>query len=72
MKPFRSEKLNKEIFWLTLLGLGSLLIWCTLALVANQDVIADDCLYDKERIGFFVSIAFFYILRISSGIKKAD
>ena len=56
MKLYRSEKLSKELFWFVLMGLVSFLIWCTLALIANQDVIVDDCLYDKERIGFFVTI----------------
>ena len=71
MKSFRSEILRKELFWFSLFGVGSFLIWCTLALIANQDVIADDCLYDKERIGFLVSVAFFYLMRISSGMKNA-
>ena len=72
MKPYRSKKLSKELFWFALMGLGSFLIWCALALIANQDIIADDCLYDKERIGFLVTIGFFYILRLSSGPKHAE
>ena len=59
------KKLTKELLWFIFTITGSFLFWCALALVVDQNIIVDECLYDKERNGFMITIVFVYFIRLS-------
>jgi hypothetical protein len=65
MKIFQ-EKLAKELLWFIFTITGSFLFWCALALIVEQNIIVDECLYDKERNGFMITIGFVYFIRINA------
>ena len=66
MKTFQKDKLPKEFLWFVLTVIGSFLFWCVLALIVNQNIIADEYLYDRERNGFLITIGIVYFIRLST------
>ena len=66
MSESQTNAVSKELWWLVLIVCSSLLIWCALALVVDQNLIVKECVYDKELIGFSASIGFFYLLRFTA------
>jgi hypothetical protein len=66
METFQKNKLSKELLWFVLTVIGSLLFWCALALIVNQNIIADEYLYDRERNGFLITIGIVYFVRLSA------
>lgn len=65
MKIFQ-EKLAKELLWFIFTVTGSFLFWCALALIVEQNIIVDECLYDKERNAFMITIGFVYFIRLNA------
>jgi hypothetical protein len=66
MKTFIKNTLHKELLWFLLTVIGSFLFWCGLALIVNQNIIVDECLYDRERNGFMITIGIVYFIRLSA------
>ena len=66
MKTFEKNKLHKELLWVALTLIGSFLFWCVLALIVNQNIIADEYVYDRERNGFLITIGIVYFIRLST------
>lgn len=71
---------DDEKFWLagelkffTLAVLVSFLFWFTLAIIIEQNIMAPDHIYLRERNAFFLTIVFFYFLRLSAWMtNKTD
>jgi len=59
-----NKRLGKELVFFSLTAVASFLFWLVLAMIVEQNIIAQECLYEKETSGFVVSIAFFYFIRL--------
>ena len=68
MKTFQS-KLRKELLWFICIVIGSLVFWCALALIMDQKIIIDECLYDREGKGFIMTTGFIYLIRLSAWVN---
>ena len=68
MKTFQS-KLRKELLWFIYIVIGSLVFWCALALIMDQKIIIDECLYDREGKGFIMTTGFIYLIRLSAWVN---
>ena len=62
------KRLGKELLFFSLTAVVSFLFWLVLAVIVEQNIIAQECLYKKETNGFVVSIAFFYFIRLITWI----
>ena len=60
------KKTTKELLWFITTVIGSFLLWCALALIMNQKIIIDECLYDREGKGFMITIGIVYLIRLSA------
>lgn len=58
--------LGRESKYLIITVLISSLFWAVLAFIIEQNITAPEYVYSRERNGFFLTIAFFYILRLST------
>ncbi len=70
-----SEKstLAGELKFLILAVLVSFLFWFSLAIIIEQSIIAPEHIYLRERNAFFLTIVFFYFLRLSAWVtNKTD
>ena len=65
MKIFQ-KKLTKELLWFIFIVIGSFLFWSALALIIDQKIILDECLYDKERNAFMMTIGVVYFIRLNA------
>ncbi len=68
MKTFQ-KKITKELLWFTISVIGSFLFWCALALIMDQKIILDECLYDREGQAFMMTIVFVYFIRLSAWVN---
>lgn len=68
MKTFQ-EKLTKELLWFIFTVAGSFMFWCALALIVDQKIIVDECLYDKEGKAFMITIGFVYFIRLNAWVN---
>ena len=68
MKTFQ-KKTTKELLWFTISVIGSFLFWCALALIMDQKIILDECLYDREGQAFMMTIVFVYFIRLSAWVN---
>ena len=64
--PMVFKRLGNELLFFALTVAVSLLFWFVLASFTEQCVIVKDCVYIKERNAFFVTVAFFYFVRLST------
>jgi hypothetical protein len=60
------KKLGKELFFFAFTVAISLLFWFILAMLTDQCVTVKHCVYIKEQNAFFVTVAFFYFVRLST------
>jgi hypothetical protein len=65
MKIFQ-KKLTKELLWFILTVMGSFLFWSALALIMDQKIILDECLYDREGNAFMMTIGVVYFIRLNA------
>jgi len=65
MKIFQ-KKLTKELLWFILTVMGSFLFWSALALIMDQKIILDECLYDREANAFMMTIGVVYFIRLNA------
>ncbi len=65
MKTFQ-KKLGKELLWFICTVIGSFVFWCALALVVDQQIIVDECLYDREGKAFMITIGLVYLIRLNA------
>ncbi len=63
------KKISKELLWFIISVTGSFLFWCALALITDQKIIIDECLYDREGKGFMITIGFVYLIRASAWVN---
>lgn len=68
MKIFQ-KKLTKELLWFIFTVIGSLLFWSALALIVDQKIILDECLYDREGNAFMMTIGVVYFIRLNGWIN---
>ncbi len=54
------------MLWFIFTVIGSFLFWCALALIVDQNIIADEFVYDRERNGFLITIGFVYFIRLNA------
>lgn len=54
------------MLWFIFTVIGSFLFWCALALIVDQNIIADELVYDRERNGFLITIGFVYFIRLNA------
>ena len=66
----KNDRFVEELRWFVLPVIISFLFWCLLALIVNQNIIIDECLYDKELNGFIMTVGFICFLRLSSWTIK--
>lgn len=67
MKTFQ-KKLTKELLWVIFTVIGSFLFWCGLALILDQKIIVDECLYDREGNAFMITIGLVYFIRLNAWV----
>ena len=60
----------KESLLFLFIVMGSLLFWFILAHIVEQNIILDECLYDRERYAFFITVGFIYFLRLNGRSSK--
>ncbi len=60
------KKLVKELLLLTLIGLGSFLFCCVLALVTEHKITVYEYLYAREKTVFMITIGLIYFIRLSA------
>ena len=65
MKIFQ-KKLTKELLWFIFTVIGSFLFWSALALIMDQKIILDECLYDREGNAFMMTIGVVYFIRLNA------
>jgi ABC-type sugar transport system permease subunit len=63
------KKITKELLWFTISVIGSFLFWCALALIVDQKIVLDECLYDREGKAFMMTIVFIYFIRLSARVN---
>jgi hypothetical protein len=68
MKTFQ-KKLIKELLWFIFTVIGSFMLWCAVALIVDQKIIVDECLYDREGKAFMITIGFVYLTRLSAWVN---
>ncbi len=69
----KKSGLAGELKFFILAVLVSLLFWFTLAIIIEQDIITTEHIYLRERNAFFLTIVFFYFLRLSAWMtNKTD
>jgi hypothetical protein len=68
MKTFQ-KKLRKELLWFIFTVIGSFMLWCAVALIVDQKIIVDECLYDREGKTFMITIGFVYLIRLSAWVN---
>ena len=66
----KNNKFVEELRWFVPSVIISFSIWCFLALIVNQNIILDECLYGRERDGFIMTIGFIYFMRLSAWLVK--
>ena len=64
------KKIFKELLLLVLIGIGSFLFCCIIALVAEQNVTAYEYLYAREKAAFMIAIGFIYLIRLSAWFTR--
>jgi hypothetical protein len=65
MKRFQ-RKLRKELLWFICIVVGSFVFWCALALILDQKIIVDECLYAREGKAFMMTIGLVYFIRLTA------
>lgn len=65
MKRFQN-KLTKELLWFIFTVAVSFLFWSALALILDQKIILDECLYDREAHAFMMTIGVVYFIRLTA------
>lgn len=68
MRTFQ-KKITKELLWVTISVIGTFLFWCALALIMDQKIIIDECLYDREGKASMMTIVFIYFIRLSAWVN---
>ena len=60
------KKAIREILLFACTGLVSFAFWCLVAVITEQHVITREYLYHKEGVGFLITMALIYFLRINA------
>ncbi len=71
-KIAEESALARELKFFILTVFVSFLLWVSLALIIEQNIIAPEHTYLRERNAFFLTIVFFYFLRLSAWITNKD
>jgi hypothetical protein len=58
------KKIAKEILVFVFIAVISFLAWNVLANVADQQIISEQCLYDKEKNAAIITVGAFYLIRV--------
>jgi len=66
------KALGRESKYFGFAVLVSLLFWIALAFIIEQDIIAQEYLYSRERNGFILTVAFLYIIRFSIWMSSRE
>ena len=61
---YLKKRLGKELLFLALTVAMSFLFWVTLAIITDQHITATQYLYIREQNAFFVTVGFFYFIRL--------
>ena len=62
--------LVRESFLFLSIVMVSLLLWFVLAQIVEQNIILDECQYDREQCAFFITVGFIYFLRLNRWSAK--
>lgn len=63
-------KLGKEALFFVLAVMVSFLFWFVLATITEQNIIASDYLYMKERNAFIITIGVIYFIRLNAWMTE--
>lgn len=63
-------KLGKEALFFVLAVMVSFLFWFVLATITEQNIIASDYLYMKERNAFIITIGVIYFIRFNAWMTE--
>jgi len=63
------KKLTKELLWFIFTVIGSFMFWCALALIVDQKIIVDECLYDREGKAFMITTGLVYFIRLNAWVN---
>lgn len=61
---YLKKRLGKEFLFLALTVAISFLFWVILAIITDQHITAAQYLYIREQNAFFITVVFFYIIRL--------
>ena len=64
------KTLVRESFLFLSIVMGSLLFWFVLSQIVEQNIILDECQYDREQCAFFITVGFIYFLRLNRWAAK--
>ncbi len=65
------KKAVREILLFACTVMISFAFWCLVAVIAEQHVITREYLYQKEGVGFLITMVLIYYLRINAWCHKA-
>ena len=60
------KNLGRESIYFALTVLTSLLFWIAIATIIEQNIIAPEYLYARERNGFMLTVGVFYFIRLNA------
>jgi hypothetical protein len=63
-------KLGKEALFFVLAVMVSFLFWFVLATITEQNIIASDYLYMKEKNAFIITIGVIYFIRLNAWMTE--
>lgn len=63
-------KFGKEALFFVLAVMVSFLFWFVLATITEQNIIASDYLYMKERNAFIITIGVIYFIRLNAWMTE--
>ena len=66
----RRIKIGKEALFLIVAIIVSFLFWFILATITEQNIIASEYLYMRERNAFIITIGFIYFIRLNARLTE--